>query len=348
MAQGIEACDTCRGHFDRVFDIDWSRRPLASGNLSSFRRARELVVRGGYDIVHTHTPVAAFVTRMALAWPMRGKRPSIIYTAHGFHFHRENPWLRNLVFETLERLAGKWTDFLVTMNRTDEVAALRLGLVPADRLWYMPGIGIALDRFNPTAISPTVVAASRAQLGIPACDPVFVVIAEFSVRKQHADVVDAIARVRNKSVRVIFVGEGPLREAIKEQARSAGVLNRVYFAGAQADVRPFILMARALILSSFQEGLPRSVMEALCCGVPVIGSAIRGTEDLLAEGGGLLFPVGDITALASRIDWFADHPEEAHKMGASAVGRMDRYDTRHIIALHEQLYARASSGSGES
>lgn len=340
MAQGIEGCQTCRTHFDQVHDVAWSRRPMSSGNLHSWRNVREVVVRGEYDIVHMHTPVAAFVTRLALAWPLRGKRPAMIYTAHGFHFHEENDWVRNLIFKTLERVAGRWTDFLVTMNRTDELAALRLRLVPPDRLWYMPGIGIARTWFHPTAVPPSEVAALRVGLGIPDAAPVFVMIAEFISRKQHANVVKAIARVNRKSAHFIFVGDGPLRGVIEGQVKALGV-DRIYFAGSQADVRPFILMARAVILSSFQEGLPRSVMEALSCGIPVIGSAIRGIQDLLADGGGLLFPVGDVNALAARIEWFVDNPEEARKMGAKAMSHMDKYDIAHIIALHEDLYSRA-------
>jgi glycosyltransferase involved in cell wall biosynthesis len=347
MAYGIGKCDACRPHFDEVHEIEWSRRPLDYRNLiHAVRSVRAVVSREGYDIVHVHTPVASFISRMALGPRRLGKRQAVIYTAHGFHFHPGNDRLRNLVFAALEKLAGRWTDYLVTINRTDEIAALRLGLVPPDRLRFMPGIGVDCSRFHPNAASPAEVEVVRQRFGLGANDPAFVTIAELIPRKRHRDTLAALSRMRNKNAHLIYVGEGPLRASIGKQVADSGVSERVHFAGSQDDVRPFILAARATILPSSQEGLPRSVMESLSCGVPVIGSDIRGTRDLLEDGGGLLFPAGDIDALASRLDWFADNPAKASEMGARGRDCIQKYATANIIALHEELYSGAIRGKG--
>jgi glycosyltransferase involved in cell wall biosynthesis len=232
------------------------------------------------------------------------------------------------------------------MNRTDELAALRLRIVPPDRVRFMPGIGIDLDHFHPQAVLPAEVLALRRRFGIRDPEPAFVMIAEFHPRKRHQDVVAAFSRMRAVDAHLILVGDGQRRSAIERQAADSGVRERIHFAGPQDDVRPFILAARATILPSSQEGLPRSVMESLCCAVPAIGSDIRGTRDLLADGGGFLFPPGDIVAFASRLDWFAANPEKAGEMGSRARTGMGRYSTTNIIALHEELYALASKNRG--
>ena len=77
------------------------------------REIRELVQRNDYDVVHVHSPVAAFVVRFALR---RLSRPRVVYTAHGFHFHRTAGRLRNAAFQSLERLAARWTDELIVIN----------------------------------------------------------------------------------------------------------------------------------------------------------------------------------------------------------------------------------------
>ena len=344
MANGIEKCADCLQHFDEVHGIEWSRRPFDYSNLTkAVRQVRAVVARGRYDIVHVHTPVASFISRLALAFGFPGKRPAVIYTAHGFHFHQGNNWLLNLVFSTLERVAGRWTDFLVTMNREDELAALDLGIVSPDRLLSMPGIGVDNERFRPAAVSALEVDALRHGFGIGDHEPVFLMIAEFTPRKRQEDALTALSRMRRHDARVIFVGEGPRRGAIERQAERAGVLDRIHFAGIQDDVRPFILAARATILPSSREGLPRSIMESLCCGVPAIGSDIRGNRDLLKDGCGLLFPLGDVDAFSSHLDWFADNPEKAAEMGARAARCMGRYSIANIIKLHEELYAKAAS-----
>lgn len=345
LANDIENHSGCKQHFDEVHEIGWTRRPLAIRNLLAAREVRSVVARGGYDIVHVHTPVAAFITRVALARPFSGRRPVVIYTAHGFHFHPGNNWLSNLGFASLERMAGRWTDFLVTINRTDQLAAMKLGLVPPGRVRYMPGIGVDRARFHPAAPPDADVDPVRQQFGIRDAAPVFVMIAEFIPRKRHQDALRAFAHMRNQHAHMVFVGEGPGRQAIERQAAESGVADRVHFAGAQDDVRPFIFAARAVILTSSQEGLPRSLLEALSCGIPAIGSDIRGTSDLLSKGGGVLFPVGDIMKLASQLEWFADNQEKAAEMGARAWRCTEECDTANIIAMHDELYA-STLGAG--
>src|SRR3954471_2090361 len=89
------ACDAqdspeCRSSFDAVWNVNWSRNPLAPRNMTRVPGDLRAIVReADYDIVHVHTPVPGFVTRCALRQLWRSGRPKVIYTAHGFHFHPE-------------------------------------------------------------------------------------------------------------------------------------------------------------------------------------------------------------------------------------------------------------------
>src|SRR5207249_867737 len=123
-----------------------------------------LVAAEGYDLVHVHSPVAAFVTRMALRRMRRQGKPRVIYTAHGFHFYQGSPRVRGTLFRTLERLAGRWTDHLVVINREDEAAALKYGIVPPQRLRYMPGIGVDTQVYSAASVPAADIAAVRGEL----------------------------------------------------------------------------------------------------------------------------------------------------------------------------------------
>ena len=97
MACGASASIECQQGFDRVWDVEWSRNPLDPRNLLAAPGViREIVTRERYDLVHVHTPVAAFVTRYALKDLRRQTDTKIIYTAHGFHFWHccGLPWFR--------------------------------------------------------------------------------------------------------------------------------------------------------------------------------------------------------------------------------------------------------------
>ena len=82
-------------------------------------------------------------------------------------------------------------------------------------------------------------------------------------------------------------------------------------------------------------------MEAFCLEIPVIGTDIRGIRDLLEGGYGLLVKMGDVEELARAMAWVLDHPEEAKIIGKRGWNRMAPYKLRHIIELHETLYAEA-------
>ena len=343
MASGASTCPDCALHFLRCHDANWSRSPFALRNLlllpGLFAQVRAAIATG-YDIVHVHTPVAAFITRLALALPLAGSRPRVLYTAHGFHFQPGNRWFSNLIYISLERLAGRWTDYLITINQADELAARRLVLVPPGHLFPMPGVGLDRDYFHPDAVPPAVVESLRLRLGIPATDPVFVMIAEFIPRKRHQDALLALARLTAQNWHLVFVGTGPCRPSVETLTKALGLLERVHFVGQQADVRPFIRLARAVFLTSEQEGLPRSLMESLSSGIPVIGSDIRGIRDLVTPQNGKLFPLGDIPALAAAFAWFLEHPALAAHMGELARQGTARYSISHILRLHEELYAK--------
>lgn len=341
MACGITANIECVKAFNCVWDVEWSRHPLEPQNLLMAPKIiREVVAWGQYDIVHVHTPVAAFVTRYALK-DRRQKKPQVIYTAHGFHFYRGGKLLKNTAFLALEKLAGGWTNYLVTLNKEDEEAAQRYQLVPPDRIRYMPGIGVNLSEYSRDAISDADVHRVRQELGLNADMPMLLCVAEFIGRKRHADVLKALARLGRSHVCLAFAGTGPLLKQMQRLAFSLGVQHQVRFLGFRRDIPALMRTATATILVSSQEGLPRSVMESLGLQTPVIGTEIRGTQELLAGGCGLLVKVGDVEGLTAAIAWLLDHPEAAQIMGQRGLERMAEFDLQNVLRLHESLYAEA-------
>ena len=349
MAQGISTCPKCLHSFDRVWEVEWSRNPLDPQNLIvAPQQIRYAIAQQDYDIVHVHTPVAAFVTRYALNNLRKKGKPKVIYTAHGFHFYRGGKPLKNLSFLALEKLAGRWTDYLVVINREDEEAAKRYGIVPAQRVCYTPGIGVDTEYYSPSAVPEAEVVRVRQELGLSAQTPLFLSIAEFNPGKRHQDILKALARLGRSNVHMAFAGTGPLMEQMKLLASDLGMKECVHFLGYRRDVPALIRACAATLLASEREGLPRSVMESLCLEVPVIGTQTRGIRDLLEGECGLIVKLGDVEGLAGAMAWMLDNPEEAGMMGKRGRERMATYDIRHVIKLHESLYTEIISENGTS
>lgn len=345
MARNATTCERCQATFNNVFEAPWSRNPLDLSNLlTAAPTIQRIVADGSYDFVHVHTPVAAFVTRFALRSRRMQSRPSVIYTAHGFHFHPHGKRVQNLVFQSLERLAGRWTNQLVVINRTDESAAERHKIVPRDRIHYIPGIGIDTDLYAPDRVSTADVEKVRSELGIAPRNPLLLMLAEFNPGKRHADAVRALAASAIPNLHLALAGYGPTEEAIRTLAAELGIASRVHFLGMRYDVPALLRASAALILPSIREGLSRSVMEALSLEVPVLGTRIRGILDLVGDDAGMLVLPGDIAGLAKSMRWIVDHPAEAAEMGK--IGRrriLFQFDVRQVIRGHEELYQKSWS-----
>lgn len=326
--------------FDKVFEMPWSRSLLRFANFWAVMRFLALLKENHYCLVHLHTPVAAFLGRMAVAFLPKESRPKVVYTAHGFHFHKRGSRMANALFLASEKLAGRWTDVLIVINRDDEAAARRYRLVPSERIRYVPGIGIDTEVYSPQAVNSEHVAAVRMSLGMGEHEALFLMVAEFNPGKRHRDVVEALARLGRPSVHLAFAGNGPLVERVKAQVRRLGLEGRVHFLGFRRDIPVLMRAATATLMPSEREGLNRSVMESLALEVPVIGSDARGVKDLLVDDCGVVVPVGDVDALARAMAWVLDHPEEAREMARKGRQRVTaQHDIRHILKLHDEIYA---------
>ncbi|MEL6580239.1 MAG: glycosyltransferase family 4 protein [Cyanobacteria bacterium J06621_12] len=339
MAQGITEDQACVENCDRLYDIQWSRNVFDPRNIfAGISRVKEVVAQGEYDLVHVHTPIAAFVTRYALK---SNQKTKVIYTAHGFHFYQGGNVVKNAIFFNLEKLAGVWTDYLVTINREDETAAKKHNFLAADKIYYTRGIGVDTDYYALGKVAPEEIEQIRQELRLSDTNTLLLSIAEFTPRKRHSDLLHALAKVANPNVHLALAGEGKTKPGMLKLAQRLGIAKQVYFLGYRRDIPTLIQAADAVLLVSQQEGLPRSIMEAMCLNTPVIGSNIRGTQDLLADGCGLLVELGNIDALAEAMIQVVEQPEHLAMMAAKAQVKIKDYDLKQIIQQYSDIYSLA-------
>jgi len=144
----------------------------------------------------------------------------------------------------------------------------------------------------------------------------------------------AIVRERHPEVRFRLVGwidDNP--DAIAERELAAWTADgRIEFLGRLEDVRPAIADAAVYVLPSYREGTPRTVLEAMAMGRPVITTDAPGCRETVTDGeNGRLVPVGDAKALAEAMEWFILHPDRAALMGKASHERaVERYDVTKV------------------
>jgi glycosyltransferase involved in cell wall biosynthesis len=205
----------------------------------------------------------------------------------------------------------------------------------------MPGIGLDTDVYSPQSVTPDAVRRVRKELWLGHEDRLFLMIAEFHPNKRHDDALHALALTRNERIHMAFAGNGGTETQIAELAASLGLTSQVHFLGFREDISALIRASTATFLVSDREGLPRSILESLSLGVPVVGSDIRGIRELLEPGSGILVPPGGRQQLAKAMEQLTEEPELVSVMAQNARRQAMAYDIRELLKLHEKLYLEA-------
>ncbi|MBQ3556565.1 MAG: glycosyltransferase [Oscillospiraceae bacterium] len=318
---------------DAVIHLPFRKAMTAPGNLWAAAKLRRQIRAERYDLVITHTSLAAFFTRLAmLGWK---RRPVVVNMVHGYLFDdRTGPAKRRLLLAA-ERLTAPVTDLVLTMNRQDYEIARRYRL--ADRVEEIPGVGVDFEKMCADKARDR--DSLRRDAGIAQDAFVLFYAAELSKRKSQQVLIRAMAHLP-ECVVLVLAGEGAMGEYYRGLARRMGIHHRVILPGHVSDVGRWYAAADAVAASSRSEGLPFNIMEAMHCGVPVVASEVKGHTDLICHGEtGLLYPYGDCTACAQAVQRLMDDPELARKLGANARERAAEYgiDSVGKLVFHKYI-----------
>lgn len=296
-----------------------------------------------FTIVHTHNPKPGFLGQIAAK--MAGV-PIIVNTLHGFYFHDHmHPALRRF-YITLEKIAARCSDAILSQNSEDIDTAIREGICSPDRIKYL-GNGIDVRRFNPAALSPEEIARKRLEVGLPVEAPVVGFVGRLVREKGLLELFAAARMVWERVPQVCFLFIGPVdthkSDALTpDRARDYGVADICHFLGMRQDMPELYALMDVFVLPSHREGFPRAPMEASAMKIPCVVTDIRGCREAVEHGrNGLLVPLGDVQALADAIIELLTDREKAQRMGEE--GRrmaLERFDERLVFEKVKAEYAR--------
>ena len=141
-------------------------------------------------------------------------------------------------------------------------------------------------------------------------------------------------------LRLVMVGEGPLRAQAQEMLDAAGVADLAWLPGERHDVPDILRGLDCFVLPSLAEGISNTILEAMACGLPVIATRVGGNPELVLEGEtGRLVPVGDVEALASALIDDAHAPEADRAAGLAGRWQVERrFSMDSMVAAYRGLY----------
>ncbi len=234
----------------------------------------------------------------------------------------------------LEDLVVRFADRVVVNAealRPRGAAAARTDVIPS---------GVDTDVFRPRADFRAV---ARARIGVDPAHPVIGTVGRLERRKGTDVLVAAAAELVKKGLpdlRVVVVGDGPLRDELPLLAARLGIADRVHMLGDRSDVPEMLAALDVFVLPSRSEGMSNALLEAMASALPVVATAVGGNpEAVSAETTGMLIPPDDPTTMADAVLRLVTSPALASELGRAARRRVEeRYGAQAMVRRLEAVY----------
>jgi sugar transferase (PEP-CTERM/EpsH1 system associated) len=305
-----------------------------------FRLFREL----GPAIVHTRNLAAleAVVPAWAAGVPVR------IHGEHGWDM--QDPAGKRRRYRHVRRLYRPFVNRYVALSRHLEDYLERQVGIAGERVSQIYN-GVNTERFRPSREGRLPIA------GCPFRDPgqwLLGTVGRMEAIKDPLTLAQAFVRIQehgsvpSRQLRLVVVGEGALRDAVRQVLERAGVLDRVWFAGERTDVPEIMRGLDCFVLPSLAEGVSNTILEAMASGLPVVATRVGGNSELIESGlTGVLVPPANADALANAIlDYLGDRSTARRHAKAALRVVEARFSLARMVADYSVVYERSLAAAG--
>ena len=309
-----------------IKSFPFSRNPLSKSNFKAYKELVQFIKTEKIDYIHCNTPTGGLLGRLA---GRKCKVKKVIYQAHGFHFYKGAPLKNWLLYYPVEKWLAHYTDALITINNEDfERAKKKFKLRNHGKVYYVPGVGIDTTQYN---LDEKLREGKRRELELNEGDIAVISMGDLIERKNYDTAIRAIAEANEPKLQYFICGKGPEEEKLKALTESLGVTKQIHFLGFRSDIKELLTAADIFLFTTKQEGLPRSMMEAMASGLPCIASKIRGNTDLLdGTDGGFLCEITDVATYVEKLKLLANDEALRKAMGENNIIAIQKYNTETV------------------
>jgi sugar transferase (PEP-CTERM/EpsH1 system associated) len=273
-----------------------------------------------------------------------------VHGEHGWDVH--DPDGASVKYRWVRRAYRPFVQQYVALSRQIETYLQQGVGVPAARIAHICN-GVDMARFS---VPDATARPSPLHTAPFARDGAFVVgtVGRLQAVKDQSLLVRAVARALAQQpaararMRLVIVGDGPLRGPLQRAIEAAGLGDVAWLAGEQADVPAWLRAFDLFALPSRSEGISNTILEAMACGLPVVATRVGGNAELVdAPVTGVLVPAGDEAALADALLAALADPARARAQGAAGRLRVEqRFSLDAMVASYEAMYERLLARRG--
>ena len=302
-------------------------------NWIAYRNLCEIIKKHDVKVIHCNSPVGGMIGRLA---GRKCRVKKVIYTAHGFHFYKGAPFINRTLYKWAEQLMAHWTDVIITINKEDYEAAKKFRMKKGGKVYLVHGVGIDTSQYSSIGDQR---AKKRGELQLRNDDVAVISMGDLIERKNYSMAIQAIAKARNKNLQYFICGDGPEKNSLQALAESFNISDQIHFLGYRPDIKELLAASDIFLFTTKQEGLARSMMEAMASGLPCVVSRIRGNTDLIENtNGGFLCDAADVSDYAEKLNMLAADPGLRKEMGESNLLTILKFSTGAVADEIYRLY----------
>ncbi|MCK4400870.1 glycosyltransferase family 4 protein, partial [bacterium] len=212
--------------------------------------------------------------------------------------------------------------------------------IPADKFEVIYN-GVDLDFWQKNIPSQKVIVEKKIKLGLLENDKVIAAIGRLHPQKGHEYLLRAARKIitRMKNLKILIVGDGPMRDSLESLSERLGIKENVVFTGKRNDIKDILYLSDISVISSIREGFSNVVLESMACGKPVVATDVGGNKEIIINGeNGFIVSSGDEDALADRILTLAGNEELTKKMGLATKETVKNFSLSRMAYKTEKLY----------
>lgn len=325
---------------DNAYDLPCDRNPFSGGITKSVKILKDVLKKNTYDVVLCNTIVGSIIGRMAAA-TFRKNGLKVFYLNHGLHFFPGAPASRWIMGWTMEKMLASKTDVMITINATDCATARKYLKIPV--VEKIHGMGVKLNRFKETVLTPAERADLRMSMGIAPTDFAMAYVAEINDNKNQMMLLEMFERVRRAvpNAKLLLIGPEHDNGALRKFIESRQLQNGILLLGWRNDVPALLRLSDVYVASSKSEGMGLNLIEAMACDLPVVASRNRGHAEIINHGvNGFLVEVNDSEEMAAQVLRLHDSPELKEAVTTQAQADIEKYETEAAMNALFEVVAR--------
>jgi glycosyltransferase involved in cell wall biosynthesis len=326
-----------------VHNIKMLRRISPFADLIPLIKLFFLFKKEKFDIVHTHTPKAGVLGRIAAR--LAGV-PVVIHSSHGFYTGTKIDPGAERVILFAEKISSYFCDLVTCLNMEDVEFAIKKRIVSPKKIKLLT-YGIDINRFDVSRFNHDFIFDKKKEFGIEN-KRIIGIVGRFVEEKGYLDLFEAFKIVKDKIPNVVLIMVAPPDKA-KADALNYSILKDYNIEketillgsnGEIGNIEEIYSLMDIFVLPSYREGFPYSIMEASSMGKSVIATNIRGCREAVKNGvTGILVPPGNSGILAKNIVFLLENPKKSEELGKNGRAKAKKdFDEKLFFDRMEKEY----------